>query len=57
MARHLRIEYPALCIIFTALGNDRRPIFENVEDRKHPLELPASAFGRERQPTVASPRN
>ena len=39
MARHLRIEYPGALYHITARGNDRRPIFETVEDRPHLLEL------------------
>jgi len=46
MARHLRIEYPGALYHITARGNDRRPIFETLEDRKHLLELLAKGLER-----------
>ena len=39
MARHLRIEYPGALYHVAARGNDRRPIFETDEDRRHLLAL------------------
>ncbi len=46
MARHLRIEYPGALYHITARGNDRRPIFETDEDRRHLLELLAEGMER-----------
>lgn len=46
MARHLRIEYPGALYHITARGNDRRPIFETDDDRKHLLELLAEGIER-----------
>ena len=46
MARHLRIEYPGALYHVTARGNDRRPIFETDEDRRHLLKLLAQGIER-----------
>ena len=46
MARHLRVEYPGALYHITARGNDRRPIFETVEDRRHLLDLLAQGLER-----------
>jgi putative transposase len=46
MARQLRVEYAGALYHVTARGNDRRPIFETNEDRKHLLELLAEGIER-----------
>ena len=46
MARHLRIEYPGALYHVMARGNDRRSIFETIEDRRHLLDLLTEALER-----------